>query len=41
MTCAILDCRPEPGRPNVRHPRPREYWPIDVPQLARQLILIG
>jgi ADP-ribosyl-[dinitrogen reductase] hydrolase len=38
---AILDCRPEPGCPNVRHPRPREFWPVDVPQLARQLISFG
>jgi ADP-ribosylglycohydrolase len=35
---AILACRPEPGRPEVRHPRPREYWPVDVPALAQQLI---
>ncbi len=36
-TAAILRCRPEAGRPGVRRPRPRSYWPIDALDLAAQL----
>ncbi|MYA32608.1 MAG: ADP-ribosylglycohydrolase family protein [Gemmatimonadales bacterium] len=37
-TGAILRCRPEAGRPRVRRPRPKTYWPIDAPELATQLL---
>ncbi len=40
-TRAILECRPEPGRPGIAHPRPREYWPVDVPELAQKLVAFG
>ncbi len=36
-TAKILRCRPEAGRPGVRRPRPKEYWPIDAPDLAARL----
>jgi ADP-ribosylglycohydrolase len=35
---AVLGCRPESGRPGVKRPRPREFWPVDVLELADQLI---
>ena len=35
---AVLSCRPERSNPHCRHPRPREYWPIDLLDLARQLL---
>src|SRR5262249_7855271 len=38
---AILACRPEPGNPRTRHPRPPEFWPNDVPELAEKLLLAG
>ena len=38
---AVLNCRPEAGRPGVRRPRPREYWPVDVPELAERLVSLG
>jgi ADP-ribosylglycohydrolase len=38
---AVLNCRPEAGRPGVRRPRPREYWPVDVLELADQLVALG
>jgi ADP-ribosylglycohydrolase len=38
---AVLACRPEAGRGAVEHPRPREYWPVDVPVLADELVRIG
>ena len=34
----ILTCRPEAGRPGVRHPRPPVYWPIDALELAEALV---
>ncbi|HEX7039399.1 MAG TPA: ADP-ribosylglycohydrolase family protein [Trueperaceae bacterium] len=37
-TDAVLACRPEAGRPGVRRPRPREYWPVDVLELAEALL---
>ena len=30
----LLSCRPEAGQPNVRHPRPEIFWPVDVLHLA-------
>jgi len=37
-TEAILRCRPEAGRPGVRRPRPKAYWPTDALDLATQLL---
>lgn len=34
----LMTCRPESGRPSVRHPRPERYWPIDALDLAERLI---
>lgn len=34
----ILNCRPEKGRPGVRRPRPPQYWPVDVLDLAARLL---
>ncbi len=33
----LLACRPEAGRPGVRHPRPKEYWPVDALDIAERL----
>jgi ADP-ribosylglycohydrolase/fructose-1,6-bisphosphatase/inositol monophosphatase family enzyme len=35
----ILSCRPLPRC--ARRPRPREYWPVDVFELAERLLLAG
>jgi ADP-ribosylglycohydrolase len=35
---ALMACRPEIGRPGVRHPRPECFWPVDAMELAEQLI---
>ncbi len=37
----LLSCRPEAGWPGIRHPRPRRYWPVDAPELARALLAVG
>jgi ADP-ribosyl-[dinitrogen reductase] hydrolase len=37
----ILTCRPIPGLPNVRHPRPETYWPVDALHLGESLLLAG
>lgn len=34
---ALLNCRPERGRPHVYQPRPECFWPVDVLELARNL----
>lgn len=34
----ILQCRPAAGRPDVRHPRPERFWPVDALELAAQLV---
>ncbi|MDF7806186.1 ADP-ribosylglycohydrolase family protein [Pontiellaceae bacterium B12219] len=34
----LQDCRPEAGNPNVRHPRPKFFWPVDALELAQGLI---
>lgn len=34
----LMSCRPESGNPNVRHPRPECFWPVDVFDLAKRLI---
>lgn len=36
----VLSCRPLATAP-TRHPRPRVYWPVDVPELAERLLLAG
>ena len=36
-TAAILRCRPEAGRPGVRRPRPKAYWPVEALDLAAHL----
>lgn len=38
---AVLNCRPARGDVRVKHPRPREYWPIDALDLARGLLVAG
>lgn len=37
----LLNCRPEAGRPNVRHPRPECFWPVDALHIARCLVAGG
>jgi ADP-ribosylglycohydrolase len=34
----LLKCRPAEGRPNVRHPRPECFWPVDALELAERLV---
>lgn len=34
---AVLNCRPQAGRPGVNHPRPECFWPVDLLALARTL----
>jgi ADP-ribosylglycohydrolase len=36
-TECILSCRPAPGNPRTRHPRPECYWPCDALELATKL----
>jgi ADP-ribosylglycohydrolase len=35
---SVLNCRPNEGAPNVRHPRPQVYWPVDALELAEKLV---
>jgi ADP-ribosylglycohydrolase len=35
---SLLNCRPAAGQPNVRHPRPECFWPVDALILAERLI---
>jgi ADP-ribosylglycohydrolase/fructose-1,6-bisphosphatase/inositol monophosphatase family enzyme len=35
----VLSCRPMPGQPDVRQPRPAIYWPTDALVLAERLLL--
>ncbi|MBF0420048.1 MAG: ADP-ribosylglycohydrolase family protein [Magnetococcales bacterium] len=37
----ILNCRPAYGQPGVERPRPQEFWPVEAPLLAHQLVLSG
>ncbi|GMV64685.1 MAG: hypothetical protein AMXMBFR75_04900 [Candidatus Hinthialibacteria bacterium] len=37
-TESLLNCRPAAGLPNVRHPRPECFWPVDALDLAARLI---
>jgi len=34
----LQNCRPEAGHPRIRHPRPECFWPVDVLELAGNLI---
>ena len=34
----LLNCRPAAGRPGVRRPRPKCFWPIDALELAERLV---
>jgi ADP-ribosyl-[dinitrogen reductase] hydrolase len=34
----VLSCRPMPGQPEVRQPRPAQYWPVDALVLAERLL---
>ena len=34
----ILKCRPEAGLPGVQKPRPRDFWPVDALEIARDLV---
>lgn len=38
---AILSRRPEEGRPGVRRPRPKPFWPVDALALAEALGTAG
>ncbi|NLF19066.1 MAG: ADP-ribosylglycohydrolase family protein [Lentisphaerae bacterium] len=40
-TDAVLRCRPDAGRPDVRQPRPQCFWPVDALDLARSLLEAG
>jgi ADP-ribosylglycohydrolase len=35
---SILSCRPRQGNPDVVHPRPETYWPVDAVELAGRLL---
>ena len=35
---SLLNCRPEAGLPNVRHPRPECLWPVHALHIARCLV---
>ncbi len=35
---SLLNCRPAAGLPNVRHPRPECFCPVDALELAARLI---
>ena len=37
----LLSCRPDARLPNVRHPRPQCFWPVDALDLAEKLISIA
>ena len=37
---ALCSCRPLPGTPTA-HPRPVEFWPVDVLELAERLLIVS
>jgi ADP-ribosylglycohydrolase len=37
-TECLLNCRPAVGRPNVYHPRPECFWPVDARELVEKLL---
>lgn len=38
---ALISCKPSEKDSNVQQPRPRDYWPVDILNLADQLIMLG
>ena len=36
---SLLNCRPAPGHPRVRRPRPECFWPVDALELAKKLVV--
>jgi len=36
---SLLNCRPAAGQPNVQHPRPECFWPVDALELAERLLV--
>jgi ADP-ribosylglycohydrolase len=34
----VLSCRPMPGLPGAKHPRPAQYWAVDALVLAERLL---
>jgi len=36
---SLLKCRPAAGQPNVRHPRPECFWPVDALELVERLLM--
>jgi ADP-ribosyl-[dinitrogen reductase] hydrolase len=36
---SLLKCRPAAGQPNVRHPRPECFWPVDTLELTERLLV--
>ncbi|MGE5114623.1 MAG: ADP-ribosylglycohydrolase family protein [Acidobacteriaceae bacterium] len=38
---ALLNCRPEAGRPGVMRPRPVVFWPVDALEVAEGLVEAG
>ena len=38
---ALLSCRPAVGNPEVEHPRPECFWPVDAMELAEGLLSAG
>jgi fructose-1,6-bisphosphatase/inositol monophosphatase family enzyme len=37
----VLSCRPMPGQPGVKQPRPAQFWPVDALVLAERLLSRG
>jgi len=37
----VLSCRPIGGLKGVFNARPRAFWPVDIPELAERLMVIG
>lgn len=35
---SVLNCRPKQGDPRVKRPRPETMWPVDILELAEQLL---
>lgn len=38
---ALLNCRPEAGRPEVMRPRPEVFWPVDALEVVEGLVEAG
>lgn len=35
---SLLSCRPQAGQPEVKHPRPECFWPVDALEIAAGLL---